>query len=412
MNYNPNAGMRNRKWENSASGRARPAKRVSDLNAMGPPSDGGAGGGSAFMQPSAGPTMFDPNLYSAPQQPQQQQQPQQLNNNYGYNAAPQNYGYATAPQQQPPQGHNSYAAPQQPPPFGAPPGAAPPGVPPASGATAQYPQFAMFQQPMVQDMAMEYGQRLADQGKQLVENQFEKWVPVAKLKYYFAVDNAYVGRKLRLLFFPYIHKDWSLKYDQEHPVQPRYDINAPDLYLPTMGYITYVIVAGLLLGMQNRFSPEQLGIQASSAMAYSIFELVIYSISLYVMNVKTSLKTLDLLAFTGYKYVNIVVCLLISTLFFRSGYFMALAYTSFSFGFFLLRTLRTKLLQDNTPTAPSGAINYDPYGNPQQFDYSGGRKRKLYFLFIVVAGQVLFAYLLSKHLYLPSTDPLDTLKAL
>lgn len=103
-----------------------------------------------------------------------------------------------------------------------------------------------------------------------------------------------------------------------------------------MGYITYVIVAGLLLGMQNRFSPEQLGIQASSAMAYSIFELVVYSISLYVMNVKTSLKTLDLLAFTGYKYVNIVVCLLTSTLFFRSGYYIALAYTSFAFGFFLV----------------------------------------------------------------------------
>jgi len=64
----------------------------------------------------------------------------------------------------------------------------------------------MFQQPIVQDMAMQYGQRLADQGKQIMENQFEKWVPVAKLKYYFAVDNAYVGRKLRLLFFPYIHK--------------------------------------------------------------------------------------------------------------------------------------------------------------------------------------------------------------
>jgi len=135
-------------------------------------------------------------------------------------------------------------------------------------------------------------------------------------------------------------QDWSLRYDQEHPVQPRYDVNAPDLYLPTMGYITYVIVAGLLLGMQKRFSPEQLGIQASSAMAYSIFELVIYSIALYVMNVKTSLKTLDLLAFTGYKYVNIVVCLMVSTLFFKSGYYIALAYTSFSFGFFLVSLAR------------------------------------------------------------------------
>ncbi|XP_016998414.2 protein YIF1B-A isoform X2 [Drosophila takahashii] len=392
MNYNPNAGMRN---PAAATGRPRPPKRVSDVNAMGPAAPM-MGGGATFMAPPTGPAMLDPNMYGAPapapsygfdpnlgQNPSQQQQPA----GYGY-GAPQ------APPQQAPFGMG--APPAQP---GAPPGQQP--LP-----TGQYPQFAMFQQPIVQDMAMQYGQRLADQGKQIMENQFEKWVPVAKLKYYFAVDNAYVGRKLRLLFFPYIHKDWSLRYDQEHPVQPRYDVNAPDLYLPTMGYITYVIVAGLLLGMQKRFSPEQLGIQASSAMAYSIFELVIYSIALYVMNVKTSLKTLDLLAFTGYKYVNIVVCLMVSTLFFKSGYYIALAYTSFSFGFFLLRTLRTKLLQDNSPAAPSGAINYDPYGNPQQFDYSGGKKRKLYFLFMVVVGQALFAFLLSKHLYLPEAEVL------
>ncbi|ALC46896.1 CG5484 [Drosophila busckii] len=404
MNYNPNAGMRNPQ----AGGRVRPVKRVSDVNAMGPAAP--MPSGSAFMSSAPAPTMFDPNMYGGPA-------PQ--TNNFGYNGAPaqqqqqqQNFSYAPPPQPQ----QQVPSQPQAAPGFGmGAPQPQPYGVAPGAGAVpgGQYPQFAMFQQPIVQDMAMQYGQRLADQGKQLVENQFEKWVPVAKLKYYFAVDNAYVGRKLRLLFFPYIHKDWSLKYDQEHPVQPRYDINAPDLYLPTMGYITYVIVAGLLLGMQKRFSPEQLGIQASSAMAYSIFELVIYSIALYVMNVKTSLKTLDLLAFTGYKYVNIVACLMMSTLFFRSGYYLALAYTSFSFGYFLLRTLRTKLLQDSAPTAPSGAINYDPYGNPQQLDYSGGRRRKLYFLFLVVAGQALFAFLLSKHLYLPSgEEPIAMPKAL
>lgn len=65
--------------------------------------------------------------------------------------------------------------------------------------------LGMFQQPIVQDMAMQYGQRLADQGKQLVESNFEKYVPVTRLKYYFAVDNNYVLNKLRLLFFPFTH---------------------------------------------------------------------------------------------------------------------------------------------------------------------------------------------------------------
>lgn len=32
-------------------------------------------------------------------------------------------------------------------------------------------------------------------------------------------------------------------------MQPRYEINAPDLYIPTMAYITYVLAASLVLGM-------------------------------------------------------------------------------------------------------------------------------------------------------------------
>lgn len=67
---------------------------------------------------------------------------------------------------------------------------------------------------------------------------------------------------------------------------------------------------------------------------------------------------------------------------------------------FQLRTLKTKVLLQTTAAASDGPINYDPYGNPQQLDYSGDRKRKLYFLFLVVGGQALLSFLLSKHLYL------------
>lgn len=73
-------------------------------------------------------------------------------------------------------------------------------VPPQVGGS-----FGVFQQPIVQDMAMQYGQKLADQGKQMVETHFEKYVPITRLKYYFAVDNKYVINKLRLLFFPFTH---------------------------------------------------------------------------------------------------------------------------------------------------------------------------------------------------------------
>ncbi|XP_004530635.1 protein YIF1B-B isoform X2 [Ceratitis capitata] len=404
MNYNPNAGIRN------PQGPSRKPKRVSDINAMGPSAP--VGTSMPYMQPTVGTTMPDHTAGVAATYGMIPQQPTTNFGNFNTTPAPiqnQNYNYAAPPTSQPstfatgPNVQPQFAGNMQ---MGGQP--APMGVPGTQGQfPGGVPQFAMFQQPIVQDMAMQYGQRLADQGKQLVENQFEKWVSVAKLKYYFAVDNKYVINKLRLLFFPFTHRGWSLKYDQENPVQPRYDINAPDLYIPAMAYITYVVVAGLMLGLQNRFSPEQLGIQASSALAYSIFELVVYSITLYVVNIKTSLKTLDLLSFAGYKFVIIVACLLVSTLFHGVGYYVALLYTSLTLGFFLLRTLKTKVLHDATPAATSGAINYDPYGNPQQLDYTGGRKRKLYFLFLIVGGQAFLSFLLSKHLYFPDAATLE-----
>lgn len=144
-------------------------------------------------------TPFDPNVQQQPQQPSLYPNPNIQPAPYLYNPEPQYSGFndynqtiqqPINPQQQQQQ-HSQPNVPMQP----------QQNVP----MQPQQGQFAMFQQPIVQDMAMQYGQKLADQGKQLVESQFEKYVPVTRLKYYFAVDNKYVINKLRLLFFPFTH---------------------------------------------------------------------------------------------------------------------------------------------------------------------------------------------------------------
>nr|XP_027215154.1 LOW QUALITY PROTEIN: protein YIF1B-like [Penaeus vannamei] len=101
------------------------------------------------------------------------------------------------------------------------------------------------------NMAMQYGQSLVGQGREYVDTELEKYVSMTQLKYYFAVDTRYVMKKLQLLFFPFTHSDWSVRYNQEEPVQPRYEINAPDLYIPLMAVVTYILVAGLCLGLQE-----------------------------------------------------------------------------------------------------------------------------------------------------------------
>lgn len=53
-----------------------------------------------------------------------------------------------------------------------------------------------------------------------------------------------------------------------------------------------------------RFSPEILGMQASSALVWLIIEVLAVLLSLYLVTVNTDLTTIDLVAFSGYKYVG------------------------------------------------------------------------------------------------------------
>jgi len=101
-----------------------------------------------------------------------------------------------------------------------------------------------------------------------------------------------------------LFQDWSVKYDKEEPIQPRTDINVPDLYIPVMAFVTYILLAGVVLGTQDRFSPEQLGLHASSVLAWTITEVVITVLTLYITNINTKLTTIDILAYSGYKYVG------------------------------------------------------------------------------------------------------------
>lgn len=141
-------------------------------------------------------------------------------------------------------------------------------------------------------------------------------------------------------------------------------------------------------GMQERFSPEQIGIQASSALAWCIVELLLYSCTLYVANIETSLRTLDLLAFSGYKFVGIIASILISLVANGTGYYASLAYTNLALAFYLVRTLRAKVLAETNQQA-----GY--YGDAPA---AVGSKRRLYFLLFVAITQPILAWWLSFHL--------------
>ncbi|NXI35484.1 YF1BB protein, partial [Galbula dea] len=293
------------------------------------------------------------------------------------------------------------------------------GAPPASSSSSSmYPPPAAFLSEPVSSLAVAYGSSLASQGRDIVDRsgsqishregleeagegldrlprpltalypslQLDRFIPVGRLKYYFAVDTVYVGRKLGLLVFPFLHQDWQVRYQQDAPVAPRFDVNAPDLYIPVMAFITYILVAGLALGTQNRFSPDSLGLQASSALAWLIVEVLAALLSLYIVTANTDLTTIDLLAFAGYKYVGMILGLLAGLLFGRSGYYLVLSWCCLSIFVFMVNTksLRLKLLSE---AAAEGVL------------VRGAKNQlRMYLTMAMAAAQPLFMYWLTSHL--------------
>ncbi|XP_027901614.1 protein YIF1B isoform X2 [Xiphophorus couchianus] len=250
-------------------------------------------------------------------------------------------------------------------------------------AAGGLPGQSLLADPM-SNLAMAYGSSLASQGREMVDKNLDRFIPISKLKYYFAVDTVYVGKKLGILVFPYMHENWEVSYQQDIPVAPRFDVNAPDLYIPTMGFITYILVAGLALGTQNRFSPELLGVQASSALVWLIMEVLAVLLSLYLITVNTDLTTIDLLAFSGYKYVGMILGVVAGLLFGKLAYYLSLLWCCAAIFVFMIRTLRLKLLSE---AAAEGKL------------VRGARNQlRMYLTMSIAAAQPVFMYWLTYHL--------------
>lgn len=255
---------------------------------------------------------------------------------------------------------------------------------PTSGPQGSVGVNNLFADPMA-NAAMMYGSSLANQGKDMVNKEIGRFMSMNKLKYFFAVDTRYVMRKIMLLMFPYTHQNWEVGYHRDTPLTPRHDVNAPDLYIPTMAFITYILLAGMALGIQKRFSPEVLGLCASTALVWVIIEVLVMLLSLYLLTVHTDLSTFDLIAYSGYKYVGMIFTVLSGLVFGSDGYFVALAWCSCALMFFIVRSLKMKILSSLSSDSMGAGASAKP-------------RFRLYITVATAAFQPIIIYWLTSHL--------------
>lgn len=155
-------------------------------------------------------------------------------------------------------------------------------------------------------MAAQFGQQHYDKATEAVG----KMVDVQRVKYYFTVDTACIRKKMQLLMFPFLPSiNWQRVSKEGKTLPPKDDPIAPDLYIPVMAFLTYVLTIGLALGTSGKFTPEQLGIMLSSQLGWTAFEVFLCFAGLWFMDVPHH-PLLELIAFCSYKFVGMVWALL------------------------------------------------------------------------------------------------------
>ncbi|WWC92300.1 uncharacterized protein L201_007254 [Kwoniella dendrophila CBS 6074] len=241
-------------------------------------------------------------------------------------------------------------------------------------------------------MGVQFGKSAVAAGQEYVEKNFTRYLPLHLIKVSFSVTNSYVLNKLRLVLFPWRHKPWSrqVKRSSENGAMegwqpPRDDINAPDLYIPTMALVTYTLLSALASGLQSRFHPEVLGLSLSKSLAVVILEFCAIKLGCYLLDVKGGgASGVELIGYGGYKFVGIIVCIITSMLGF--GKLVSWGVFVYTFGanaFFLLRSLKYVLLPDASVSTVTNTLSHSQ------------RSRRVQFLFVMAMSQVLWMGWLS-----------------
>jgi protein transport protein YIF1 len=122
-----------------------------------------------------------------------------------------------------------------------------------------------------------------------------------------------VVNKLFLVLFPWRHKPWSRKQSvgpngqEGWYLPPREDINSPDMYIPVMAVVTYILLSSTIAGLRGQFQPELLGYTASTALVAVVLEILVLKLFTYLLSISNESQLLDLVAYSGYKFVGIIV---------------------------------------------------------------------------------------------------------
>lgn len=180
------------------------------------------------------------------------------------------------------------------------------------------------------------------------------------IRRYFQIDNLYLLRKLLLIVYPYNTDRWL---QCTHRDVSSVLISHPDLYIPFMSIITYILLVACELELQDKFNPEALGKITTKSLILGLLEAALIKGASFFFD-SASLNLCDIMSFVGYKYVTIVLIKILSNISNIIIGKLSSVFLVISFALFLGRSLKYFLISNDHEIM--------------------SKKRKMYFLFFIV----------------------------
>jgi len=141
---------------------------------------------------------------------------------------------------------------------------------PTGGAAGSVPGVPSFFSSPFASVGVEYGKTLL-RDNSLLSGGLGGWLRGSRLRFYFRVSQQSTRRKIGKLLMPYVHSDWERQMMDESDAglleagaaaagdsasaafqPPSADLNAPDLYLGSMAFVTFVVTMGFAMGSLNQ----------------------------------------------------------------------------------------------------------------------------------------------------------------
>ncbi|KAE8702948.1 leucine-rich repeat-containing protein [Hibiscus syriacus] len=126
---------------------------------------------------------------------------------------------------------------------------------------------------------------------------------------------------------------------------PQYYFQVNDqLYIPFMAFGTYVVLAGLSLGLQGKFSPEALNWLFVKGLFGWFLQVMLLKVTLLSLG-SGEAPLLDILAYAGYTFTGMCLAIL-GRIVWRYSYYFLMPWTCLCMGVFLVKTMKRVLFAE------------------------------------------------------------------